>query len=448
MKNIQNWIEKFNQPETHLVVSEWPSRDSKVPHHGVAAFTRETLLTLSRDHNMRFVVLAEKNVDNSPQLAGNGKILVLRVFDHTHISLYPVILRWLVKFPAIRHVTVHSEFGAYSGIRHFALVIPFLALIKLMGRNITYMAHNVIDSVNFLAQHLDITNPTTVDILNVGIKTYHNLLNVVADNIVVLDAHGKTILDKYILKDNLIYIPHWVKPRTTRWTKRAAKKLLGIPVSKKVLLSFGFVTWYKGADLLANLFTESANHHSSYHLIFAGGEAPSIRDSKHYQRYFKSFRTFTKENPNITLTGYIPEDKIGLYFAAADLVILPYRGLMGGSGAMAWTAGFGKPFLISDRMRPVVTNPDIREALAETRISANQLIFPLTGAGMKKILHTAGNRRVLRMLTRLSKRIREKRDIHSIGNTFYNKLYASSPTPNRRISWTLFPENIHPAAHR
>ncbi len=420
---LQTYISRFNTPDTHLVVSSWPDRHAgKEAYHGDAAFTRESLKTLVKTKGMRFVVLAETNHNNSPELLENGNILVLRVFDHGKFHLYPTILFWLAKFPEIRDVMVHSNF-TYSGIKHFIALIPFLALIKSTGRTVTHVAHNVMDSLDFLATQLNITNPMTIDSLNAGVKLYNRLLGIIVDHLVVLDASGYKILSKYIPKEKLIYSPHWVKPRTTGWSKTEAKKSLGIATSKKVILCFGFISWYKGSDRLVNLFKALKNN-VSYELVFAGGMAPSMAQQEHYKNFYDRFTRSIHTHSNIRVTGFIPDTEIGKYFASSDIVILPYRGLMGGSGALSWAIGYNKPFLLSTDMRSIWSNPDFKATQGKAHLTKEHIMFAPTVQGFQSAIKRIGSMSYMKKLKLFSTTLRSERNIEQIMNTLYTRIYT------------------------
>jgi hypothetical protein len=197
--NIQKLIEKFNMPDTCLVVSAWPQKaGNKEINHGVAWYTKLTLTDIAKKKGTKFVVLAEVGFNNKPELVEHGKILVLRVFSPTHHSLYPAILRWLKVFNNIPHVFVHSEFGAGTGLIHYGLLLPFLALIRLTGKRITYFAHNVISDISFLQTLLGLdTSPYVIDGTNALIYLHTKILGALVDRIVVMDEALKARLEKY-----------------------------------------------------------------------------------------------------------------------------------------------------------------------------------------------------------------------------------------------------------
>lgn len=426
-------LQTYNTPDTELVISEWPEDDSTKPHHGVAAFTKDTVLTQATQCNKRFVVLAETNDDHFHfHTYADGKIIVLRVFNHTHPSLYPAILTWLSRFPAIENVTVHSEFGAYSGMKHFILLLPFLFLIRLTGRHITYIAHNIVGNINMLAPHLGIEEASfTTYVINKGLAWYYWFLGILTQSIVTLDTFAHTLLTHHIDKKKLHFIPHWVKETPKDIPSQTdAKKRLGIPVSHNVLLVFGFISWYKGTDRIIKAFKMIANKHPDLHLVIAGGKAPSIAHTPVYNQYFTELMNEAHKTPNIHITGFVPETDIPTYFSAADLVLLPYRGLMGGSGTLAHAIGYEKPFLISHEMKAFLDNPDVESSLQSIGVTKEHVVFTPTKTGLSHVIQSIKDKQ-LRALIDVSKSIKQKRSVTS----FCEQLEKTSATTKARVSW-------------
>lgn len=432
--HIDTLIKKFNQPDVHLVVSQWPEDNGNI-YHGVAVFAKETILTLARNRGMRFVVLADTGIDNTPRILCRGRVLVLRVFDHKHPTLYPTILTWLSQFPSIGDVTIHSEFGSYSGMKHFVLLIPFLLLIRLTGRQVIFFAHNVVTTLEYLAGQLGIDDPLIRTLLTIGVTLYNRLLGVVAHDIVCLDSQSVETLKKASLAATIHYLPHWVKSHNVSVGKYTARKHFGIPIKTKVVLAFGFVSWYKGTDILANLFAKMRGK-NSVHVLFAGGKHVNIEHTGSYQRFYNGVTSVISGSPNMTITGFLPEKEVSLAFAAADLVVFPYRGLMGGSGALAYAIGHGKPLLVSTKMATLFDNPDIAETIASENLTKEFFLFMLNTTGRKKIVSVLGDDARLTTLARVSKAIAAKRDITVVCRNLYNEIYAPSTSPKPALSFS------------
>jgi glycosyltransferase involved in cell wall biosynthesis len=403
-KKWQKIIKQFNTPDTALVVSAWPVEGKNAINHGIAWYTKMTVVEMAKKQKKRFVILAETNHDNRPQLLVNDRVLVLRVFDNTHKSLYPKILQWLSPFDQIKKVYVHSEFGANGGIIHFAMILPFLALIRAMRKHIIFYSHNVIADIGMLSGHLAIPQWQN-GVFNIAIKIYYKILALLSEKIVTLDPSLSSRLAQFVGKEKIasLQMPVEIKHGVS---KRIARKKLGISAVKKVVTTFGFVSYYKGTDWLVN------NIPNDIQLIVAGGLSYSLANKRYYQTYYNGLIKRASERTNVLVTGFVPEDKIGLYMAASDLVVLPYRGLMGSSGSWSHALAYSKPFMLSEHMQ---------ELMGDTN---KQVLFALDENGMNMIEKTVNSKRSLVTMAEMAKRIADKRQLGKIVQHEYNVLYA------------------------
>ena len=117
-----------------------------------------------------------------------------------------------------------------------------------------------------------------------------------------------------------------------------AERALGLDSSLKTLLFFGLIRKYKGLDILLEAF---GGLPEDYQLLIAG---EAYGDFSEYARAIEA-------NPNrerIKLVEkYIPDSEVGLYFSAADAVVLPYRSAtQSGVGALA--SWFEVPMIVTD----------------------------------------------------------------------------------------------------
>lgn len=97
--------------------------------------------------------------------------------------------------------------------------------------------------------------------------------------------------------------------------KADAKKKLGL--AKKTILFFGFVREYKGLKFLLDAMPEIIKKHD-VDLVIAG---EFWQDKQDYIDKIGSLGI--AKNVKI-FDDYIPDEEVGLYFAASDLVMLPY----------------------------------------------------------------------------------------------------------------------------
>lgn len=349
----QQLVKQFNQPATQLVISRWPQKGSC--YDGIATYTQDIVTRFAKKYQTKFVVLAEQaTLSPSEEFLEVGEyILVVRAFDERKFHLYPQVLTWLKAFPKVKQVYVHSEFCASGGPVLRFLVIPFLALIRLTGRNITFYAHNVVKSLDGYEQHLGLREKSwKLALLSQGYRWYFRCLAGLVQTFVVLEAVVANRLQTLVGNRQVLVEPHWVAPAKTTLTQAKAKKLLKISSKTKVVLSFGFVTHYKGADFVAKWarWLNTKQKLANVQVVLGGGMAYSLKDKKYYQTYYEEIKKLSDANDNLTLTGFLSEREVELWLKAADLVIFPYRNLMGGSGALQQALRYGKPVLMSTQM--------------------------------------------------------------------------------------------------
>lgn len=392
-------IEKFNQKDTVLVVSAYPPRFSCRKNHGIAWYTKKLLSSHADRSDQRFVVLSERNGDNRPFVDADGKILVLRVFNRKRKSLYPRILTWLRKFENISEVHVHSEF-ATRGISHFVLLVPFLVLIRAMGKKITFFSHNVVEDIEVLAPNLGISGKWKKKVLNLALRAYYFMLSRLVNRIVVLDKVLAKRLSRMVQKEKIIVLPLSVDKGKSVSSVRIRRKL-GINKGEKVILYFGFLTHYKGADWLIKEFDKltKLDQKSDVRLVVAGGSSYSLSGTDAYDKYYGNLSEIAKKNEQISMMGHIANEEIAEYFALADLVVYPYRGFMGASGSMNHAFKYGRPFMVSSAMKSA-----LRSISFDGRVK-DDLVFELSRQGLGKVLETVCDHKKRVSLTKYSKKI-------------------------------------------
>ena len=118
---------------------------------------------------------------------------------------------------------------------------------------------------------------------------------------------------------------------------------------EKVLAFFGVLDWRKGLDLLLDGF--DALKGDGWRLILAGGESHRVKDEPNYKEWLAKILARAKADPRILTTGYVPDDRVHLYFAAADLLILPYLVPQRVSAVMNQAIGQLVPMIACETMK-------------------------------------------------------------------------------------------------
>lgn len=113
-----------------------------------------------------------------------------------------------------------------------------------------------------------------------------------------------------------------------------AKRRLGLS-GRNVLLFFGFVREYKGLDVLLAAVAQLPQD-SDHHLLIVG----EFYEDK--SRYRAALDELTSRGRLTLVDRYVPNEEVGLYFSAADLVMVPYLSATQ-SGVIQIAYGFLKP---------------------------------------------------------------------------------------------------------
>ena len=134
--------------------------------------------------------------------------------------------------------------------------------------------------------------------------------------------------------------PHPAYEHLTQPTlsKAEAKDALGI-LAERVVLFFGFIRDYKGLRYLIESLP-LVREKLDVHLLIAG---EIWGDAKPYHELIA--RLSLMDNTTL-VEKYIPNEEVARYFAASDLVVIPYVSATQ-SGIVQLAYGFGKPVVVS-----------------------------------------------------------------------------------------------------
>lgn len=150
----------------------------------------------------------------------------------------------------------------------------------------------------------------------------------------------------------------------------ARAKINTVP-EKKLLLFFGFVREYKGLRHIIRAMPEITAYDSNIELMIVG-EFGSDKES-----YLELIKECDAEKSIRIVDGYIPDKEIEKYFAASDIVVLPYESATQ-SGIVQIAYSFEKPVIatrvgglpdvVTDSVTGYVTEPCNPHELAEAVI--------------------------------------------------------------------------------
>lgn len=131
-----------------------------------------------------------------------------------------------------------------------------------------------------------------------------------------------------------------------------ARQKLGLPKDSDIVLFFGQIKKVKGLELLLLAFAKLLVKRPSAVLVIAG---KVWKDD--FEEYEKIISDLNIAGSVVSHIRYIPDEEAPLYYAAADVVALPYKKIYQ-SGVLLMAMSFGKMVVASDLdgMKEVVTD--------------------------------------------------------------------------------------------
>jgi len=147
----------------------------------------------------------------------------------------------------------------------------------------------------------------------------------------------RELLDRFPAARSVHVIPHghYLGVYPLDASRAAARSGLGIDSGSFVYLSLGNIARYKGIDILVDEF--SLRNRPDERLLIAGRD----RD----RRLVRRLMAVAAEDPRIVFRpGFVPEEEIQLYLAAADVLVCPFREILG-SGSVINGMSHGLPII-------------------------------------------------------------------------------------------------------
>lgn len=204
----------------------------------------------------------------------------------------------------------------------------YILLAKFMGKqNLTFVCHNVFPHERF---------PLDKMLTRMTLKC--------GKHFIVHAKEEATELKQIMEEPDYQVTPHpsYNAFRFANLTKEQARGLLNIPENQKVLLFFGFVRPYKGLRYLIEALPEVIKALPDIRLMIVGEFAGEDEKNQYLQQIREAGMTDYVQIED----GYIPDQEVEKYFAACDMVVLPYESATQ-SGIVQIAYGFEKPVVVT-----------------------------------------------------------------------------------------------------
>jgi glycosyltransferase involved in cell wall biosynthesis len=241
-------------------------------------------------------------------------------------------LKSLIKVP--RQITrinpdiVHVIYGyLYYGKPVFSAVFILLLLffLKILRKPVIVTIHQVF-SIQEVTEKFRSRFATSLPmmVIKVGFILLNKAIGSLSTLVVAIHEKHVEILKEYKVKAT--YIPVGLSRRKLI-TREQAKRTLHMD-GRRILLVFGFIVPYKGIEFAIQAMPKIIEKFPDALLIIAGTIIPSLSSSKEVKDYVNDLKLKIERlglSRNVLfIDSYIPEEEALLYFAACEVMILPY----------------------------------------------------------------------------------------------------------------------------
>src|SRR3989344_2536768 len=256
-------LEKFDSPDTLIILSSFPEKGGEVAiENALARYTR--LLVKNFPKNQKIVIVSEKRAKGDKDYLVRKNILVVPTFKKNSIFFAFDVERVLAQFSLSRNLLVQFEFSVFGGKRSIPGISLVLLAEKLRGRFITTMLHQVVRDLSPLSGHLGLNKNGMISrVLSGLLSLFYKSTAGLSDKIIVHDALLKSRLATFVESEKIQVVPHGMDAprRFTAGFVKKSREAFGFPKGEKIITLFGYRSWYKGTDWAVSALGEIARRY-------------------------------------------------------------------------------------------------------------------------------------------------------------------------------------------
>lgn len=357
-----------------VYISPFPAKDElHVRDSGVAPYTKNLVSHLPDPGDELFVLC---NKRQGYQTYQEDNITIIRCYDR---SVRFVVQLWRELYRLQPHtVHIQQELGLFGGILTAFLLSWFVLVIRKYNPVITIHGVVSLKRVNqdFVAQNFSSVPPFLVRIALFII--FKPLCNFARKVIVHEPTFKHMLVDEYGVANNKIaVIPLGIEPNEPL-DKLEARAALNIKPDADAVLFMGYLTGYKGLELLIDAFAEYAVLNPRAILLVGAGEHPRLKENEMYMGEYHRLKDKAYSvipDGQVRWVGFIEDQELALYFSATDVSVYPYTISIASSGPMALAISYGQPFLASVEFKGVLPDNVLFERETGSLCAALETFF-------------------------------------------------------------------------
>jgi glycosyltransferase involved in cell wall biosynthesis len=270
----------------------------------------------------------------------DGPVLVRRAFDRGPRALPTAAVAAANLDPDVVHVQL--ELFLYGGPSALLGAAPALASLRRRGLGPVVTLHQVVDPDHVDRDYTRLHGVAAPPLAaRAGVRALQTSIGRLATTIVHEPAFTGLV-------PGAVAVPHGVEEAAAvAVDPAAARRRLGLG-DRLTVLCFGFVAPYKGIDVAL----EAADRlGGEIDVVVAGGEHPRLTTG--YARQLEA-----EWGHRARFTGWVPDEDVHHWFAAADVAFFGYRRPFAASGALALALAHRRPVLLSTELARCVGAPD------------------------------------------------------------------------------------------
>ena len=283
-------IDTYNSQENILFISSYPEKGVLYSKQvcAVGGYTKNTLDALEGSSSFNTCAILTVTIGEKKELYEENGRLIWRIFTRNKVLSYFEMFKSILQFNKIKKVFIEFEFASFGDTK-ISVFFPLIVLVcKLTGKDITIVIHQVIDHIGEISGHLGWEETSYISTIkkqfySYGLTFFYRSLVSLSNHVVVLEKEFKDRLIRMTGERRKIsVIPHGVAANVQLIEKNEARRKLGLPNNKKIILYFGYLTWYKGADIFMNIANQNRKDEDTLFIV-AGGPSFTQKNKKHYQ---------------------------------------------------------------------------------------------------------------------------------------------------------------------